>query len=93
MFKLYNGCPNDELAAHWKSQSDARQRLAERARELFGESTETRVTYFPVEGKYHGCAWIAGKYHELTEEFHPTVESCASASLQTLEKLHECRPA
>lgn len=45
-FKLYNGCPNDELQAHWDSQDRAKE---------FIRSNGLLITWFPVECKYALC--------------------------------------
>lgn len=84
--RLYNGCPDDELAALWKQNDDARKRLAETAKELFGEEARARVTYFPMEDRYMACAWIGGKYHELTE-FSPNLTHCAEEAVKCLKNM------
>lgn len=41
--RLYNGCPDDELAAVWESRANAKAE----ARKL-----GCVITYYPVEGEY-----------------------------------------
>jgi hypothetical protein len=46
MFKLYNGCPNSELQAHWDSEDEAEKII---------KDLGYLVTFFPVESGYHLC--------------------------------------
>ena len=46
MFKLYNGCPNDELQAHWDSEDNAEKEIRKLGH---------KITYFPLEGGYYLC--------------------------------------
>lgn len=61
--RLYNGCPDDELAAILKSRADARAE----ARQL-----GYRITWFPVEEKYAAARlsdWAeAGPFCHSVEE-------------------------
>ena len=89
MYKLYNGCPNDELQAKWDSESKARKDLDLATKQLTGNSnTYARITYYPVEGKYSASMWVNGtRYVELTPEFHNSIESCARAGIDYLKHL------
>jgi hypothetical protein len=58
-FKLYNGCPNDELQAHWDSQDRAK---------AFIRDNGLLITYFPVEQKYAMCE--QGTYKGVGDWFH-----------------------
>lgn len=62
--RLYNGCPDDALAAVWKSRADARAK----AREL-GYS----ITYFPLEERY--MAFRLADFSEASP-FCYSVEDC-----------------
>lgn len=61
--RCYNGCPDDELAAVWKSRDDAK---AEAKRLGYV------ITYFPVEERYAASRlgdWVAvGPYCNTVEE-------------------------
>lgn len=43
--RLYNGCPDDELAAVWESRQSAKDKA---------KALGYGITYFPVEGQYQG---------------------------------------
>lgn len=79
--RLYNGCPDDELAAFWASRDKARADLKK------ADPTGTAwCTYFPVEEMYSCSRWDEnGKFEELTPEFHPTVESACAAAIAYLK--------
>lgn len=62
--RLYNGCPDDELAAIWKSRDDARAR----AREL-----GYFITWYPVEERY-GASKL--ETYESVGPFCHSVEDC-----------------
>lgn len=77
--RLYNGCPDDELAAIWKSRDDARSELLAEAQRLFGPDSRAQCTYFPLEGKYACCLFRGSKYFELTDFGNSVEESCRDA--------------
>lgn len=62
--RLYNGCPDDELAALWASRKAARKRA---------EELGCQIVWFPVEEKY--AAHRVGDYEEASP-FCSTVEEC-----------------
>lgn len=64
--RLYNGCPDDELAAIWKSRADAK---AEARKLGYG------ICWYPVEEKY--AAYNLETY-EGVGPFMSSVEQCYS---------------
>jgi len=71
--RLYNGCPDDELAAVWKSRADARAALDAASPGAF-------VTYFPMEGKYSACT----KDYKDLGPFADSVEQAVAEALRIL---------
>lgn len=73
--RCYNGCPDDELAAIWKSRDDARKE----ARAL-----GYCLTYFPMEEKYAAARlsdWTpVGPYCHSVEQCLAHVKEHAKAS-------------
>ena len=65
VFKLYNGCPNDELQAHWDSEDDAHKTIKELG---------YLITYFPMEGGY----FLAEQetYKSIGDLFSSKVSAC-----------------
>lgn len=77
--RLYNGCPDDELAAIWKANDDARARL---------KKAGFRPTYFPLEDKWMVSTRIDSgmPWREVTG-FHDTLLQAAHAALQSIKEL------
>lgn len=84
--RLYNGAPDSELQAVWDRQDKARQDLNQCCKKLFSKEDRARITWFPMECKYHACAWIDDRYHELTG-FHDDIVSCSLAGQAELERI------
>jgi len=63
-FKLYNGCPNDELAEHWRQQDVARKYIVDAG---------YRVTWFPMEERYFMC--VASTYEYSGKPFYSIPEA------------------
>lgn len=74
--RLYNGCPDNELAAIWKAQDDARAALAK---------VGLHATYFPMEGKWMVSTSIhtPGPWREITG-FHDTLVEAAHVALHKI---------
>lgn len=74
MFKLYNGCPNDELQAHWDACDAATK---------FIKDNGHLVTWFPMEGCFFMCE--AGTYNQVGDAF-PTQMAAATYLKRILDK-------
>ena len=77
MYKLYNGCPNDELQAVWDSRDKARA-------DLKAVDARAWITYFPLEGGYMASTWEGEKFKSLSSKMHPSVESASREAIKIL---------
>ena len=77
MFKLYNGCPNDELQAHWDAEDKA---------ESFIREAGYRITYFIMEGGYHLCD--AESYKPIGDLF--SSKQAAASWLKDYKEQNDC---
>ena len=84
--RLYNGCPDSDLAALWKKDADARQSLQKEAIKLYGKETKAWITYFPSNGKYAASAWINDKYYPLGG-FYNTIPECAVKAIRSMDEI------
>lgn len=76
--RLYNGAPDDELAAIWDSRDRARAELTKRG---------LHATWFPMEGKWLVCEKLdSGRPWREYGVFENTIEIAASKAIAIFDK-------
>ena len=87
MFKLYNGCPNKELADYWRFNDEMRNNVDGMVKSLFGLSSKGCIVYFPLEEKYHFNIFIGHTYYDFDLNMYDSISVCGYKALETLKRI------